>query len=729
MLFAAHGAPERDYEGFYLNPRDDTRKMRFLNGHYRSAISKTASIGIVVILVVAAVIGVYYASTYHSSTTTTTTSPTTTTTPTSFTLSPTNSSVLVDESQIAPDYLDPGVAFFSQDSGYLNAVFQSLVAYNGTNSDTNQILPVIASSWTVTNNSEEYTFTIRPDVHFSNGVNVTAYDVWFSFVREIYINAPSGVAPSNYNLLTERDSAAATPDVFTSACGDTEPWGLIDAVSASTKLSVPTSANDTAPCAGLANFLNNMLSNFNPSNTTQLNVMSYSNQAYSAPNSSTFVVKLYQPYLPFLQDLAGFSGSEIVDPAAIDAHPNTNGLAVQNNTLNSYADDEGTLGTGPYVVKSVSGVPASEIVLVKNKDYWASTKSGALAAGLPWLLAPAKIPEIDMKYAPPTTQLYEDFGTNVAQITASNPGGSAGLTQWSELWADYNYKAYFTLSDVVRNYGGSDFAAYLGLNSQRFPTNITDFRLAVTYAMNYSQLAKTEIEYNGSSYGSLMVGPSAPDYGYPLYNPLNYSNPTQNIPLALKYIAEAGDQAHFYVVLPNGTALGDTNGSPLPTIDLDYLVPLTSATETQLDIYVSSLAQIGVVAAPYGITSGYYDTLSASPSTAPNFVNIFWGLDFPDPFLEQYVCFYTTSCGIASYVNNSTLTALVDSSVYSTNSTYRLQVVKELYKISAQEAYYVWLPYDDNILWVQPYVQGIYYNPYVGYWYNLMYYVPAHSNK
>ena len=709
---------------------------------YRNAISRAVAIGIIVVIVIAAAIGVLYVSTSSktstSSTTSTTQTPTsvtnttttspsstsitvTTTSSTGFTLSPKNSSILVDESQgQSPDSLDPQVAFFPNDESYLNAIFQDLVMFNGTNAF--QYSPVEASSWTITNNSQEYIFQIRPDVYFSNGDKVTAYDFWFTYTRLLYMNAPSTVAPSNFNLLTENMQT----DVFTTVCGNAEPWGLINAVSSVTGMALPTSSN-AAPCKPLSNFLNNMLSRFDPKNSTQSAIMAYENQAYVAPNATTFIIRTMRPYGLLLGDIAGFSGSHTVDPAVVDSHPNSDGLAVENNTINSYLNAEGTIGTGPYVIKTVSGTPASEIVLVKNPDYWASTAAGTLKPGLPWFIAPAKIAEIDIKYAPPTTEVYNDFGTNVAQITAEQPGGSAGITEWGQLWSAYQYKNYFNFSSLVRTYGLSTGLYYFGMNSQSFPTNITAFRQAVYWSMNYTAFERTEVYYNNTAYGQVVLGPSIPAFGK-FYDPQGLPVPSQNIPLAQKYIAEAGNEGHFYVVLQNGTELGDTSGNQLGTIQLVYESPLNPAVETQLDIYISSLEQIGVSAAAYGVTEAVYDTMIAVPSTAPILTaSDLWAPDYPDPFLQMLVAFMTTCCGLTSYVNNATITNIVDSAAFNTNATQQMQADEQLYQISAQQAYYVWLPVQDNVLWVQPYVQGIYFNAYSGYFYNLMYYVPATS--
>jgi ABC-type transport system substrate-binding protein len=505
-------------------------------------------------------------------------------------------------------------------------------------------------------------------------------------------------------------------DWFTSTCGNDEPWGLVNGLSSVTGIQL-TAAN----CGLITNALNNMLSNFNPSNATQASIMAYQHQAYIAPNATTFIIRTMEPYAYVVDDLAGFSGTRTVDPAFVDAHG-----GVQNNTANSYLNDNCEPSTGPYICKSAS-VGLSEVVLVKNPNYWAAGNGpNGLKPGLPWFIRPAQIPIIDIRYGVTGTSLYEDFGTNVATIGPAYPTFS--VSEWNQQWSAYQYKSYIqdNLSRLLTIFPGA-FFEYLGMNTQRFPTNITDFRQAVYYAMNYTALVQTEVDFNGTAYGSLILGPARPDFGA-LYNPGNLPLPQQNVSLAINYLNLAGQQADFYVVLPNGTAIGDVSGSQLQPLELVYIAPLSPTLEVQLEIYQESLSDIGIPVVLVGETTAVYDAQTTSPSTAPLFSNIGWGMDYPDLWLQEYVCFYTTNCGFASYINNATLTNLIDAAAFNPNPAQQLQADKEIYSISAQEAYYIWLPFSNEVFWIQPYLQGFFWNAYNGgNYYNLMYYQPVTS--
>jgi ABC-type transport system substrate-binding protein len=677
--------------------------MKFYSPLFRKAISTTASVVIIIIIIVAAVgIGAAYVVTRPTTTTSSSSSTT------SFTYGPKNSSLLIDDSCqtgcAPPDSLDPAYAFFSQDDTYLTAVFQDLAVMNGTSGTV--VLPVESTGWKITNNSQQYTFSMRPDVYFSNGDNVTAYTIWFSYVREIYMNAPSLVGLSNWNKITVNST-----DWFASTCGDYQPWGLINAVSAVTGIKLTVSN-----CPTIQNFLNNMLSHFDPAtNSTQASIIAYPHQAYSANSTSTFIIRTIRPYADVVQDLAGFSGTHTVEPAFVDA----NG-GVQANTANSYLSTSCEPGTGPYECFSVeSGL--AEMTLKANPHYWAKgSEANGLKTGLPWVIAPPHIPVIEIEYGitgNPTLQ-YANFGTNVAAIS------EVGITQWKSMWSAFTQKSHFEFKQIVQDYGPGDFSFYLGMDSERFPTNITDLRLAVINALNYTQLADTEIYYNGTAYGSLVLGPGIPPYGS-LYNPDKLPLQTQNVNLAAHYLDLAGKANGFFTVMANGTTLGDASGKPLAAIQLFYILPLTPYAETQLDIFQSNLAAIGISMAATGYTSAVFDTLAADPATAPPLNVIAWGIDYPDPFYNQFLCFFTTDCGITTYVNNATLTSLVTAASFSTNQAFRLQVDQELYQISLKQGYYAWLPYTDLVDWVQPYVKGLYQNIYIGFFYNLIYYQPV----
>jgi len=232
-------------------------------------LSKTAIIGIIIVILIIAIAAGIFLTTQHPSTTSTTTtsvstsvSTKTSTSPTMVTLSPPNTSVLIDDSQIAPpDALDPATGFYVQDGPLFTALFQELVEFNGSN--FHQVVPVIAQNYTTTN-YENYTFFIRQGVYFPDGVQVNASTVWFSFYRTILIGQGPGVA--NYiGLLFNSTVYGQT--------GYAIPWGVNNAIQNATGL--PTAKNYTLTALILAS----ILSHFNANNATIQKIMEYPYQA------------------------------------------------------------------------------------------------------------------------------------------------------------------------------------------------------------------------------------------------------------------------------------------------------------------------------------------------------------------------------------------------------------------------------------------------------------------
>ncbi|MBW9141927.1 MAG: ABC transporter substrate-binding protein, partial [Candidatus Aramenus sp.] len=178
------------------------------------------------------------------------------------TIAPSNSSILVDVSQVSPpDALDPATGFYVQDGPLFSAVFQELVEYNGSN--YLQVVPVIAQNWT-TSNYENWTFYIRHGVYFPDGVQVNATTVWFSFYRTILMGQGPGVA--NYiELLFSASEYSQT--------GYALPWGVAAAIQNVTGL--PTTTNATLAAEVLAS----ILSHFNANNETIMKIMEYPYQA------------------------------------------------------------------------------------------------------------------------------------------------------------------------------------------------------------------------------------------------------------------------------------------------------------------------------------------------------------------------------------------------------------------------------------------------------------------
>jgi len=184
------------------------------------AIARTVVIAVIVVIVVVAAIGAYALSGKSPSTTTssTSTSSSLSSSGTSSLSSTTLSSSLVSSSQTTaanqtlvvdytanPGSLDPRADVEISGHGIFSNIYQPLIYYN--DSSTTQIVPVLASSYSVSTNGSVYTFDIRNGVKFSNGDAFTAYNVWYTFYSANVMNQAAAVDYSQFVNLTGVDAS------------------------------------------------------------------------------------------------------------------------------------------------------------------------------------------------------------------------------------------------------------------------------------------------------------------------------------------------------------------------------------------------------------------------------------------------------------------------------------------------------------------------------------------
>jgi peptide/nickel transport system substrate-binding protein len=88
--------------------------------------------------------------------------------------------LVIGHAEITEAY-DPAHAF-NPTSGMVNRVaYDTLVTF--PDGDASEILPLLATSWSISEDGLTYTFTLREDVRFTDGSPLTAEDVAFSFMR------------------------------------------------------------------------------------------------------------------------------------------------------------------------------------------------------------------------------------------------------------------------------------------------------------------------------------------------------------------------------------------------------------------------------------------------------------------------------------------------------------------------------------------------------------------
>ena len=436
-----------------------------------------------------------------------------------------------DTSQTAaPEQLDPATGFFTTNGPLFSAVFNNLVEFNGSST---HVVPVLASH--VYNvNDKNYTFDIRSYANFSNGQQLNASSVWFSFERGIIMG--QGPYASDYSGILFNGTAYGNTSI-----GIALPNGTIPALeSAGYKIT----GNTSQQYKTAAMDLDNILSHFNY-NATEMKVMTYKGQALVVNSNDNVSINTMVPYAYLLSDIAGWWG-DIVEPSYVDAHG-----GVTYNSPNSYLDANGAIGSGPYIISSV-GKGFSTIVLKANPNYWVDGHNSSVPA----IAQPAHIKTVVIKYGLSHADRLEDFDRGISQISTVAPTSFKQMIDGYHIAADRNTSLVHSYK-TVGNF-------YISMNVADKYTNNTHFREALYDAMNYSaELKVYNNNYNGTPEAYQELGPLSPAYGKAYYNPDNLPIPTQNLTAAVQNLTMAGNEMHFYVKLPNGTKIGDTSGTDL----------------------------------------------------------------------------------------------------------------------------------------------------------------------
>jgi peptide/nickel transport system substrate-binding protein len=129
--------------------------------------------------------------------------------------------------------LDPGRSIETTTNMINHSVYDSLVTFDGEDLRTPK--PRLASSWTVSEDGTNYTFTLQPDVTFASGNPLTSTDVKWSFDRVRNLQ-------SNPLFLVEKITGVEAPDPQTVVITLDTPYPGILPILASPSLGILDSA-------------------------------------------------------------------------------------------------------------------------------------------------------------------------------------------------------------------------------------------------------------------------------------------------------------------------------------------------------------------------------------------------------------------------------------------------------------------------------------------------------
>jgi len=352
-------------------------------------------------------------------------------------------------------------------------VYQPLILVNDTalyDSGNIQSVPALAYNWT-TPDSKTWTLNLLQNVTFSNGDQFNAYQAWFQIYSIYYLFGNSSAFLWGYPVMN------MSPVVFGPA--------TISMISQ----------------GGL----------LNPS-TAALKIMENSSWPVYVTGQYQIVFRMQAPftYFPALLQPLGMD-----DMQWVIAHGGTGTPTSPNNylSLNSIP------GTGPYMV---SGVAINSYVqFVQNPTYWGDKLSAAQIAADP-LLDPGHVKNVIIYFKSDDVSRYADLSTGQAQIAAIQ---SADWNLITSNPSTYSYAKFPPWSMEV---------TMVSLNTQDYPTNITDFRQAIVHAINYSQINQQAF------FGTLSpwVGPEYPTFKQ-FYDLGNYPTYSYNLTLAEQYLKKS----------------------------------------------------------------------------------------------------------------------------------------------------------------------------------------------
>ncbi len=89
-----------------------------------------------------------------------------------------------------PETLDPALGYDTAGNAIIQNIYEPLVFYDGIHTD--QFVPMLAESWTVSDDGTAYIFKVRSGVKFHDGRGLTAEDVAYSFQRGMLFGGSDG---------------------------------------------------------------------------------------------------------------------------------------------------------------------------------------------------------------------------------------------------------------------------------------------------------------------------------------------------------------------------------------------------------------------------------------------------------------------------------------------------------------------------------------------------------
>ncbi|MEM0075437.1 MAG: ABC transporter substrate-binding protein [Conexivisphaerales archaeon] len=564
-----------------------------------------------------------------------------------------------------PYSFDPQIDYESVGFEVVSNIFATLLIYNG--SSTTSFIPMVAAqvptvqNGGINSNYTEYTFQIRQGLKFSNGDPITAYDVWYSMIRDMLF---VGGAPG-------------TPD-----------WILAQYLVPGATIGVPimTAANDTADFNAI------------------MSAVTYSNSSQTV----TFHVDRPLPPQLFFTAIADPLGAGILDaawlqqvgagitftPAGFYAYQNQGNegsynLKVQNDPVAS----------GPYMIQSY--VPGQSITLVPNPGF----------PGTPGVPRPndtiviqwVKDPETAYNlFASGQADIVADLPTNYFPLVTTLVGqGQASLYQFPTL-SDFFFIFTLNFSESLMQ---TDFGSQYHAPPNYFAN--LDVRKAFAYAFNYTNYIDNiegNLKYHvdfGQNYAGVIIK------GLPYHVPESQLQnvPTYNLSYAKQLLEQSGEY-NVSINIPVVISSGDT---------VDYAAAqMWAAAMQQIDpniqmtpVYVPFSTMIGYEVPGSNPMPLYYLGWIADYPYPSDFVDAMYkqGGTYPAP--DGFSVEYFNATGHPDQAQMyAEMNSLIEQADSTANETLAAQLYKQAEQIAINLYMYVYT-IQPNAFWiVKPYMNG-----------------------
>jgi peptide/nickel transport system substrate-binding protein len=588
-----------------------------------------------------------------------------------------NPGTLIEGSPSGPESLDPSWEYDTASNDVVLNVYETLVFPDKTN--PNKFLPLLATSWDVSQDGKTYTFHIRKGVTFQDGTPLTPQDVAYSFWRTMMMDRAGG--PS---------------------------WILLQPFFG---LNVQTFQDDVVKAQYGGDFAKAV--------TALEQKVTYDN------NAGTVTMNLAQPYGPFMQILSG-SWASIMSQKWVTSHGGWDGQPADAEKYHNPSAEQDPIynimnGTGPYKLDRYA--PGQETDLVANPNYWLKTPlwdggpSGVAQTprvvikyisewGTRFSLfktGDLDINYVDTQYQSQVTPMVKDKCDASGNCQAMN---SNGTVTWYTGPSVQNAVIFF--NQKVNTTGGNQYIGSGKLDGNGIPPDFfsdVNIRKAFSECFDYNTFIQQV--YNGQAiqgYGPIIKGELGFDASQPHYT----YDPTQC----------AADFKASTLKSASGQSVWDTGS---------FIQYVYNAGNDQRKAAGNILAQdllkinpkfkLQVISEPFA--SELKDQVAAR---LPIFM-LGWLEDYHDP--QDWVVPFLGSGG--SYSGSQSfdpalqkqLDSLIAQAVTTTDATQRAQLYGQLQNLSYQNALDIFAVQPDVNVFTQSWVKGFFYNPL---WGNSMFY-------